>query len=117
MDLPLEDVDFLHNQLTIALEFLISYEHMGVALVECVAGCHCNPREYSGWHPYKLSVTLWRVVKVTAPENSKVCTLRITIKDWFKSKPPEHEVKVNSVMISGEHDFIMSWLWCDKCIQ
>ena len=51
VDVPLEGADLLDKNLTIGLGFLLSYNHMGVALVECVAGCECRPREFSTWHP------------------------------------------------------------------
>ena len=66
---------------------------------------------------YHMSVTLWRVVEATLHEGAKKCTLRVTVQDWSKSNPPEHKVKLNSLMISGEKDFIMSWLWCDECLS
>ena len=51
VDVPLEGAALRDNTLTIGLGFLLSYNHMGVALVECVTGCECHRREFSTWHP------------------------------------------------------------------
>lgn len=103
------------QQLIIGIGFLMSYQHMGQAQLECVAGCSCRRREYSYHHPYGISITGWRIVEAQRDESADVCTVRVSILERTASDPPEHKVKVTAVMISEEAEFQMPWLFCDEC--
>lgn len=109
--------DYRKGAFTIGLGFLISYQHMGVALLECTEGCTCRKKEYSSHHPNKVSVTSWRTVQATLTENSTACRVQVTIVEKSKSSPPEHKIKVSSVMTTEERDFILPYLYCDECLQ
>lgn len=39
------------------LAYLISYEHMGIAKMECTGGCSCNPQNINARTKDKLSIT------------------------------------------------------------
>ena len=107
----------LPRTMTIGLGFLISYQHMGVALLRCVDGCDCHSKEYSSHHPNKVSITSWRTLEVKLPEGSGTCTVQVTISDKSKSDPPGHKVKLSAVMTTEEKDFILPYLYCDDCVQ
>lgn len=113
IDVPVKD---RKQNLTIGIGFLMSYEHMGQALLECVAGCSCPRREYSFTHPYWISITGWRILEVQRDGNADVCTVRVSIIERTSSDPPEHKVKVTAVMISEEAEFLMPWLFCPECL-
>ena len=105
------------GELTIGLGFLLSYQHMGVARIECVAGCTCRPREFSFLHPYYMSISGWRVVEAVAMPDATTCRLNVTILPQTYAEPPQHKVKLTSVMLTEEMGFIMPWLFCDDCAQ
>jgi len=103
--------------LTLGFGFLISYQHMGVAMLQCLEGCSCPPKEYSFHHPNTVSITSWRTLEVNLAEGSEVCKIQVTIANKTKSSPAEHKVKLSSVMTTEERDFILPYLYCDECIQ
>lgn len=53
LQVPLAGMMFPDNRLLIALGVLMTYEHMGYARVDCIAGCLCPPRELNLLHPFK----------------------------------------------------------------
>ena len=61
-------------------------------------------------------MTIWKTMDIVAVEGSKVCTLSVTTLDRTKSNPPEHKVKLTSIMISGETGFIDTWSRCNDCL-
>lgn len=103
--------------MTIGLGFLISYQHMGIALLQCIEGCECRPKEYSFQHPNKVSITSWRTVRAKISHGSQTCIVGVTISDKTRSKPPEHKVKLSAIMTTEEKDFILPYLYCDDCLQ
>ena len=58
VQVPLEGMDFgAQRQLVIGLGLLMSYEHMGYALVACLEGCTCPPKEFNLLHTFRISMT------------------------------------------------------------
>ena len=45
------------RQLVVGLGLLMSYEHMGYALVACLEGCTCPPKEFNLLHTFRISMT------------------------------------------------------------
>lgn len=50
VDMPLQGLVMRKNNFVVGLGFLMSYVHMGMAIAECVAGCTCQPHEFSFTH-------------------------------------------------------------------
>lgn len=105
----------LSRELTIGIGFLMSYNHMGQAGIDCVSGCSCRRREYSFLHQHLISISGWRVTDVEVEPDSGTCVLRVSILNRTYAHPPEHKVKVTSLMITEEPGFTMPWLFCDDC--
>ena len=51
-----KDVD---HDVVIGIGFLTSYEHMGMAYLECRSGCKCKRKELQGMIDVKASQTDW----------------------------------------------------------
>lgn len=53
------------------------------------------------------SITAWKPIDVVLDEGATLCTLRVEVMDRTKADPPEHKVKLTSVMLTAEKGFIM----------
>ena len=49
----------MDHDIIIGIGFLTSYEHMGMAHVECRSGCKCKRKELQGMIDVKASQTDW----------------------------------------------------------
>ena len=85
----------------ISLEYLASYEHMGMAEVSCVGGCSCTPRQ-----PLVLDAA-WRQ-NTSEPRSAllgvsaaKECLLRVRVRNETRSG--EHRFKLIGLRV-GEMD-------------
>ena len=83
------------------------FDPAGFALLECVRGCTCHPREYSFTHPYGTSITSWRILTPTLDPGASHCTAKITVLNRSMHTPPEYKVKLNSIMVTEEKGFTM----------
>ena len=57
-----KDVD---HDVVIGIGFLTSYEHMGMAYLECRSGCKCKRKELQGMIDVKASQTDWCAFRTT----------------------------------------------------
>lgn len=61
-------------------------------------------------------MTIWKTMDVVASPGSQSCSVSVRVLDRTKSNPPEHKVKLTSIMISGETGFIDTWSRCNDCL-
>lgn len=74
---------------------LHSYQHMGIAVADCVQGCSCPSQRWDTHHIVKESVTLMRFLLLKAYNDE--CHVRVTVDKQTSSG--EHKVKVEAFML------------------
>eukprot|EP00887_Chlorella_sp_A99_P003432 scaffold7.g3432.t1 len=79
---------------TVHLGHLKSYQHMGRARVECVAGCRCQPSTLEGAWERKATLQAQHSFQAT---QAGACRLRVTV---LPGSGGTHKVQLTSVMVS-----------------
>lgn len=94
--LPVSNGSGRKPKATVSLGYLRSYQHMGAASVECVAGCRCDSTAMEGhWNQH---ATLVQTHEAQVTQAAK-CRIRVTIlKNTFSG---EHKITLVSVMVSS----------------
>lgn len=80
----------------IALTYLKSYEFMGQAKVQCLAGCVCEETSFDGYWKEQSSLTELHRFQVTPHEK---CRLRVTVLDTSSSPDGGKKAKLVGVMV------------------
>ena len=96
---PLEEVGDRSSEVLVAVGFLHSYEHMGVARMQCASNCSCEPVNVDGQMPQRFSLPYWRAVTVSS-DGLGPCVLVITVLKSTHSS--EHKVKATALMLSDD---------------
>ena len=99
LQVPLEEVGDRMSKALVAVGFLHSYEHMGVARMQCASNCSCTPINVDGHMSYHFSLPYWRAVTVS-PDGMGPCVLEVTVLNITHSS--EHKVKATALMISDD---------------
>lgn len=81
------------------IDFLASYDRMGVAQLDCVSGCHCPRMKIDASHENHYSMSDAITIAVTEDEN---CVLRFTITNETTSKVKGHKFKLVGFTILPE---------------
>lgn len=82
----------------VSLSYLRSYAGMGVADVECVAGCECEPQVLDG--TWEAEVSLQQILQFRVSRHKR-CRVRITVADRpGVVKQDGHKVVLTAVMVS-----------------
>jgi hypothetical protein len=84
---------------TLKAVFLRSYEHMGAARLECVAGCACDGVELQGHGTERVSVEHTASMNVSQAHE---CVLRLTVLP--ESLSGEHKVKLINLAVFAPPD-------------
>ena len=80
----------------IDIDFLSSYDKMGVAQVDCVSGCECDPMKIDAYHKSGTSESEAQTIAVSEHEQ---CIIRFTILNETRSKEKGHKFKIVGVTI------------------
>jgi hypothetical protein len=89
----------------LAISYLLSYQDMGVARLECISGCKCPAKDLDAWSAKQTSeVTTQRLTISDHPS----CLLRLTVLD--KTKSSKHKFRVASLAVHKQ-DKIMSSMY------
>ncbi|KAL4423591.1 hypothetical protein ABPG77_004631 [Micractinium sp. CCAP 211/92] len=92
------DKDGKKVKANIWLSYLRSYEHMGVARVECRSGCKCEPTKIDG--TWKDQVSLQQIHMFRVSQHPK-CVVRVTITDeQGVAKSDGHKMSLTAVMVT-----------------
>ena len=98
LEIELDTVPMEGGQPIIAVEFLASYEHMGVAKVECIKGCTCKATIIDALWERKSSERASQHMHVSAADN---CVVRATLLNATTSR--EHKFKLIGIRVGEEH--------------
>lgn len=83
------------NMSVLHLGYLKSYEHMGVARVECISGCTCKPQDVDAHHTAHNSQTFVTRIEITKHRH---CHIQISV--LSETSSGEHRFKVNTLAVS-----------------
>jgi hypothetical protein len=75
---------------TVSVAYLVSYEHMGQALLYCAESCECQPVAVDA-HNTKRKVSLLHLGELEVTQH-KECVIGVLVKD--ESSSGEHKFKV-----------------------
>lgn len=93
-----EDKDGKKVKANIWLSYLRSYEHMGVARVECRSGCSCDSSRLDG--TWERQVSLQQIHMFKASQHAK-CVIRVTIVDERGEVESDgHKITLMAVMVT-----------------
>jgi hypothetical protein len=85
------------STVNLLIAFLKSYEHMGVARIECVSGCQCRPRLVDAHQAQRESTTHLHSLPLSQSGN---CTIAVSVTDTSNSG--EHKFKVSGLIMQDE---------------
>jgi len=104
----LDKVPQSKREISVMITYLKSYTNMGVARIECKAGCTCKPNEVDAHHDQRTSTSYMVLTEVMALADTCVMTVTIT----SKTNSGAHKFKVSSIMMN--HKAVLGFGWGGK---